>query len=124
MVVDGYNVSYLLSESNFASRVARTHLNQELIRLRARTGALTRLVVVYDSSVDGPRDPTTKQNGIEVVFAPGDRLADEEVIALAGEMTGPVVVVSTDREVRDGAERLGALPLWSQALVQWLRRAS
>jgi hypothetical protein len=31
-------------------------------------------------------------------------------------------VLSSDREVREAAERTGALALWSEALVEWERR--
>jgi len=32
-----------------------------------------------------------------------------------------VVVVSSDREVREGSEQHGAIALWSEALVGWIQ---
>jgi hypothetical protein len=37
-------------------------------------------------------------------------------------LDGPVVVVSSDREVRERAEASGALALWSEGLAQWWQR--
>ena len=58
-----------------------------------------------------------------VVFAEADRLADEEVVHLAAETAGPVVVVTSDREVRENAAFVGAAALWSEAFVEWFAEA-
>lgn len=122
-VVDGYNVLFLLDPADFVSGSARQRLNHALNRLRRRAVASPRTIVVYDSSLPGERDEATA-GSVEVWFAQEDRLADEEVVALAEELTGSVVVVSTDREVREGAEAAGAVALWSESLVAWIRSSS
>lgn len=123
LVVDGYNVTYLVNVNGFASTRARLRLNHDLARLRRQASAAPRIIVVYDSTLAGERDVESSTGGVEVRFAPDDRLADEEIVALAQELPGPVVVVSTDREVREQAEAAGAVALWSQALVAWMRTA-
>jgi hypothetical protein len=45
--------------------------------------------------------------------------ADEEIISLAGQVPG-LVVITSDRRVREEAEARGAIGLWSEALVDWL----
>ncbi len=121
LLVDGYNVTFSLSERGFATPEARQRLNAELARL-ARLAAGLRVVVVYDSDQEGDAAVAAGPGGVEVVFAPADLLADEELVARAAAATVPTVVVSTDREVREGAEEAGALALWGEALVAWTRR--
>ena len=58
---------------------------------------------------------------MEIRFAADDRIADEEIVELAAELDD-VVVISSDREVREQAEAGGAVVLWSEALAQWLAR--
>jgi hypothetical protein len=77
------------------------------------------LTVVYDSSIDG--DPVSTGR-VTVCFADPGRSADEEIVALAEHTPGPVVVISGDRSVREGAEAAGALALWSSALADWATR--
>jgi len=119
LVVDGYNVLFHLDRGDFSTGRARQRLSQELGRLKRKAGK-ARVIVVYDSALPGGRRSRPTAGGVEVRFAEEDRLADEEVILLAGELTGAVVVVSSDREVREGAEAAGALALWSEALVGWI----
>ena len=119
LIVDGYNVAFHLDRGDFSTGRARQRLAQELGRLKREAGT-ARVIVVYDSALPGGRRPRPTAGGVEVRFAEEDRLADEEVILLAGEVTGSVVVVSSDREVREGAETAGALALWSEALVGWI----
>jgi len=119
LIVDGYNVLFHLDRGDFSTGRARQRLAQELGRLKREAGT-ARVIVVYDSALPGGRRARPTAGGVEVRFAEEDRLADEEVILLAGDLTGSVVVVSSDREVREGAESAGALALWSEALVGWI----
>jgi predicted RNA-binding protein with PIN domain len=119
LIVDGYNVLFHLDRGDFSTGRARQRLAQQLGRLKREAGT-ARVIVVYDSALPGGRRARPTAGGVEVRFAEEGRLADEEVILLAGELTGAVVVVSSDREVREGAEAAGALALWSEALVGWI----
>ena len=121
LLVDGYNVTFLVSEANFSEDGARRYLNQELATLKRRLPARSRVVVVYDSS-HGEGETMAGPGGIEVRFTRAGSLADDELRELATSIEGPVVVVSTDRAVRQAAEGSGAVGLWSESLVAWLRR--
>ncbi len=121
VLVDGYNVSFLFGEHGFASAAARARVNDALGRL-ATLGPQLRVVVVYDSATGGFGDTAAGPAGVEVVFAAEDLLADDVLVERATSASLPVVVVSSDREVRENAEAGGALALWGEALVAWVRR--
>jgi rRNA-processing protein FCF1 len=80
------------------------------------------VVVVYDSTLPGDRSARTSAGGVETRFAEKDRIADEELVEMAGRLDN-AVVISSDRAVRDGAEANGAVVLWSEALASWLSRS-
>jgi hypothetical protein len=118
LVVDGYNLSFLLEEpAEFASPDARERLVARLARLRRMAMAPLRVIVVFDTR----NDPSSgrKRGGIEVYFAAS---GDDEVVRLAESIAGTVAVVSNDREVRERAAAVGALTFWSAAVADWLRR--
>ncbi len=119
MVVDGYNVTFLVEATGFTEGPARERLNQALARVRRMARAPLRMVVVYDSADADGAPGAPGPGGVEVRFAPD---ADEEVVALARSLPERLVVVSSDRSVRERAEEAGALGLWAQAVVAWLRR--
>ncbi len=121
ILVDGYNVSFQLDPASFHTGELRSRLNESLGRLRTRAVGPLRVVVVYDSGLESG-DRAKGPRGVEVRFTDPDVLADEEILGMLGTSKGRVVVVSTDREVREGAEQRGALGLWSQALAGWLSR--
>lgn len=121
VLVDGYNVQFHIDRDDFMSGRARHHLVSVIERLRRKARAQHRFVIVYDSTLPGERDARTSTGGVEIRFAEADRIADEEIIELAG-MLDRVVVVTSDREVREGSEDGGAAVLWSEALEAWVRR--
>lgn len=121
VLVDGYNAQFHVDGSDFTSGGARRRLVESLKRLRAAAGVKHRIAVVYDSTLPGERDGRTSLGGIEVRFAENDRIADEEIVEMTAGLDR-VVVVSSDRAVRDGAEANGAVVLWSEALSGWLER--
>lgn len=121
VVVDGYNAQFHIDRSDFTSGGARRRLVEALQRLRSAATVKHRIVVVYDSTMPGERVARTSLGGVEVRFAEKGRIADEEIVDLTMALD-QVVVVSSDRAVRDGAEANGAVVLWSEALEQWLKR--
>ncbi len=119
MVVDGYNVAFqLVGES---TRAARDRVNEELSRLRLRTMTPTQVTVVYDSSLNSEVETAPGPGGIRVRFTREGHIADEEIGEIVSALEGPVVVVSSDREVREGTAELGAVVLWSEALIEWIK---
>jgi predicted RNA-binding protein with PIN domain len=122
LVVDGYNVTFLLDEETFTDPSARDRLNEGLARFRRMASAPVQVVVVYDSAQSGGMTANAGPGGIEIRFTESGHTADEEILAMAAAGRTRLAVVSTDRRVREGAEEYGALGLWSQALVAWLER--
>ncbi|MFQ5555506.1 MAG: NYN domain-containing protein [Acidimicrobiia bacterium] len=121
VIIDGYNVLFRSEGHGFDSGAGRRKLDQAMRLMHRQSASGHSVVVVYDSSVAGERVPSVRSGGLEVRFAPCDRLADEEIADLAAAVDGNVVVVSSDREVREHAEAVGAVVLWSEALVGLLR---
>lgn len=114
LVVDGYNVTFLVDGQMFSKGEARQDLITRLERLKRSAKGPLRIVAVFDSQ-HGPIVPVLGAP-VEVSFV---EFADDEVRRLAKETEGPVVVVSTDREVQDGSREAGAIVLWSEALTAW-----
>ncbi len=121
VLVDGYNAQFHIDRTDFTSGAARRRLIDALKRLRAAATTKHRIVVVYDSTLPGDRVARSSAAGVEVRFAEKDRIADEEIVEMVGRLDR-VIVVSSDREVREGAEAAGAVVLWSEALSGWLER--
>jgi len=123
VMIDGYNLTMLAWPSLTAAE-QRDALERAAGALTARTGA--DCVVVYDG-VDGePRSATTRHAGVQVVFTPGDREADDEILDrldLLGERR-QVAVVSNDRRVQIGAEERGAHVVTSSLMAQLILRRS
>lgn len=122
VLVDGYNAQFHIDRSDFTSGSARRHLVEVLQRLRGAAPIGHRVVIVYDSTLPGSRDARSSLGGVEVRFAADDRIADEEIVEMSAGLAR-VVVISSDREVREGAEANGAVVLWSEALAAWVGRA-
>lgn len=125
VVVDGYNVIHLLEGGGPERRIpmadARRRLNAALADLQRAAVRSPHVIVVYDSSQPGGTTRETGPGNLEVRFTADGHIADEEILLLATELGGRGVVISTDRRVREGAERVGALGMWSQALAEWIR---
>ncbi len=117
VVFDGYNVGFLMTGTT-EPEAARRRLLPEVERIgRLATGSL-RTIVVFDSSVasDAPR---SVRGGVVVRFTQPGVPADEDIARLVASMSGHVIVVSSDRWVREVTEAAGAVGLWSEAFVGW-----
>ena len=121
MVVDGYNLLFHLAAEDFTSGRARLEGADWLDRLAARCRSTPSVIMVFDSDLAVGERTRRVGRSVEMRFTTAGRSADEEVVALAADLAGPVVVVSSDREVIGGADAAGALVLWSEALARWRR---
>jgi hypothetical protein len=117
VLVDGYNAGMALGRASPGE--VRGRLEDVLRRLRRLGGRGFTVTVVWDSAseMEGRRIP----EGLDVRFAPTGVPADDILVDLASAASRPVVVTN-DREVRERAEAVGALTLWSTALVEWARK--
>lgn len=116
LLVDGYNAGLALGSGEPGE--VRDRLDGVLSRLRILARPPRSLTVVYDSAEGASvrRGPA----GVAVRFTEPGVSADDVLVDLAA-VPGSVVI-SNDREVRERATAVGALALWSDALVAWSRR--
>ena len=121
VVVDGYNVS-MEGWPHLDARTQRDRLVGLLSGVAARAGA--RIQVVFDGDDDGRRPAVGAALAVRVHYTPVGVEADDVVIEMVGRLPSelPVVVVSSDRRVRDGARASGANVVSSAALLEWDRR--
>ncbi len=115
VIIDGYNVS-----NQPADPLTRDQVDLMAARWRRLAAAPVRMIVVYDSQVAQAQTTGSGPGGIEVRFTAEGRSADTEIVELSAAVSGPVVVVTSDRQVREEAE--ATVTLWSEALLDWARR--
>lgn len=119
VVIDGYNVA----------RTAWHGLDPEQERRRtvamvdefaARSGAAVRLV--FDGADDAVAPPASRT--IQVQFSATGQTADDAILGLLDALPPeqPVVVVSSDREVIDGARSAGGEAMTSEAFLAAIGR--
>ncbi|WCO65644.1 NYN domain-containing protein [Iamia majanohamensis] len=107
LLVDGYNAS-MATWPDLDLVAQRRRLVAALTELEARCGP--EVVVVFDGVDDGSAHPARPARRVRVEFTPGAVEADDVLIARAASLPAgrPVVVVSDDHRVRDGARAAGA----------------
>jgi predicted RNA-binding protein with PIN domain len=118
VLVDGYNVTK--HPQGFPDRGLedqRTLLLDLCRRLARRFGA--EVAVVFDGGTVGPLPTRLPLGPVEVVFTDAGRTADDEIVVRtnAAPPERPVVVVTSDNELRDRVTALGATVTRSQALL-------
>ena len=118
VLVDGYNVTK--HPQGFPDRGLedqRTLLLDLCRRLARRFGA--EVTVVFDGGTVGPLPTRLPLGPVEVVFTDPGRSADDEIVVRtnAAPPERPVVVVTSDNELRDRVAALGATVTRSPALL-------
>lgn len=121
LLVDGYNVTKT-GYGELALEAQRGRLLSGLGALAARTGA--EVTVVFDGAERVTPVAVASPRGVRRLFSRAGETADEVLVRLVRlEPPGrPVVVVSSDREVVEGARRGGARTCPSVALLRLLTR--
>jgi predicted RNA-binding protein with PIN domain len=118
LLVDGYNVTkHPLGFSDRGLEDQRTLLLDLCRRLARRFGA--EVTVVFDGGTVGPLPTRLPLGPVEVVFTDPGRTADDEIVARANAAPPerPVVVVTSDNELRARVTTLGATVTRSPALL-------
>jgi predicted RNA-binding protein with PIN domain len=118
VLVDGYNVTK--HERGFPDRSLedqRTLLVDLCRRLARRWGV--EVMVVFDGAEVAPVPTKVGVGAVGVVFTDADRIADDEIVARvnAEPPERPVVVVTSDNELRQRTAALGASVARSPALL-------
>lgn len=107
LVIDGYNLIHNCLELLTAHEQGRGReaLAAALRLYRQRKGH--RVTAVFDG---GPEHQTLRASldGVPVIYAGGERSADEVIVEMARKGGGGVTVVSDDRALGDCCRRLGA----------------
>lgn len=117
VIVDGYNAGLAFGKGTPAE--VRERIETLLRRLRRLGSPAMTVTVIWDSAAEDSL--SRRPGGLDVRFAPPGVPADDIVVEVAAR-SRQSVVITNDREVRERAERTGALALWSDALVAWARR--
>jgi predicted RNA-binding protein with PIN domain len=120
VIVDGYNVSMLAWPAARAAE-QRERLCDALAELHLRFRC--EVTVVFDGAdVQGVRP--MRRRGLRIVFSAAGQEADEVVVneVIFRSEDVPVLMFSSDREVRTKAEAEGATTLGADALLQLMRR--
>jgi len=119
-LVDGYNVT-MTAWPELSAAEQRGALERAAERLQVLTGA--RLVLVFDGdSAGGTAVRSAVGSAVRVRFTDASTEADDRILEMIDECpSGPVVVVSSDRRVRDGARARGANVVGAPEFVQLLR---
>lgn len=122
VLVDGYNISHARWHG-LPPAEQRTRLLGACEELHARCG--TDLEVVFDGAGEAPGQGGSSRDGVRHRFTAAGVEADDVILERIGEepIERPVVVVSSDRRVRDGARRRGADVLGARQFLGVLRRA-
>jgi predicted RNA-binding protein with PIN domain len=118
VLVDGYNVTkHPMGFPDRGLEDQRTLLLDLCRRLARRFGA--EVTVVFDGGTVGPIPTRLPLGPVEVVFTDAGRTADDEIVARtnAAPPERPVVVVTSDNELRTRVTALGATITRSPALL-------
>lgn len=121
VLVDGYNVS-MRGWPGLSVSEQRASLIGSIGDLQARSGGTWH--IVFDGADDGARPAVSAPLPVRVHFTPAGLEADDRLLEFVEQAPGaaPVVVVSSDRRVRDGARERGASVVSSDTLLEVLRR--
>jgi predicted RNA-binding protein with PIN domain len=118
VLIDGYNVTkHPMGFPDRGLEDQRTLLLDLCRRLARRFGA--EVTVVFDGGTVGPIPTRLPLGPVEVVFTDAGRTADDEIVARANAAPPerPVVVVTSDNELRARVSALGATVTRSPALL-------
>lgn len=120
VIVDGYNVT-MQGWPSLDGPAQRDTLVRSLGSLQARVAST--IHVVFDGDADGARPHVAVPLPIRVHFSDAETEADDVILSTVADLPTdtPVLVVSSDRRVTDGARRLGANVASSSELLELLR---
>lgn len=121
-VVDGYNLTHRLFPDDPVSAVSRDALNEHLSRFKLVARTPVQVIVVYDSGINPDIQDEPGPGGVFVRFTQAGRSADEEIRGLVSSMDEAAIVISSDREVREGVTGPKLIGLWGEALIEWIKK--
>lgn len=123
IIVDGYNLIRRSPELSMLDREDLKKGRERLLRLLASYQRLRghRITVVFDGREGGfPIEQQEKAGGVAVVFSKRGESADQVIVRLS---TSGAVVVTSDRGLREAAERTGAFSIEAEAFLAKIEEA-
>ena len=119
-LVDGYNV--IRRDPELARHEAQNLEEGRAALLRLVAGAARTTGDPFTVVFDGARrsGAATAGGQVQVMFSRPPETADDVLRRLAGELRSGAVVVSSDRAVRDAAERAGAAAVTAEQFIDAL----
>lgn len=123
-LIDGHNLIGHMPSLRLDDPNDEEKLLEYLRRYRARTGH--HLTVIFDPGQSYQPASTKKRGGITVQFAPQGKTADQIIIRRLGKIKNPqaVMVVTSDRTVRQAAQQAGVRVVTAQEFGQQLLQLS
>lgn len=115
VAIDGWNSAHQMKSPPAAPE--RDRVVEAARRIGIASNGRRTVMVIFDSS-QGIEAFSTRD--LEVRFVPS---ADQELIDLANAHPAGLIVITSDRRVREAIESAGAVGLWSEALIDWLNSA-
>jgi predicted RNA-binding protein with PIN domain len=105
LLIDGHNLIAQVAGLSLADPDDEQKLVVLLRKYAARRGA--KIIVVFDSGLPGGRSRELSGGGVTAIFAGSHTIADRILIERIRELSKPGewIVVSSDREVQQAAER-------------------
>jgi hypothetical protein len=113
VAIDGWNAAHLLKSPPVPA--TRNRIIEAARRLILASDGKRRVTAVFDSSQLGE---SFSADDVVVMFVAS---ADDELIKMAQRDSTGLVVITSDRRVREAVEKAGAVGLWSEALIEWLK---
>ena len=115
LAIDGWNLAHLWKSP--PGKRERNRVESVLAKFgrarEKRTVSPARLMAFFDSGIES--EPTLSDHPyVELFFPPS---ADQALIDFAAP---GVVVVTSDRRVREECDARGAVTIWSEAVAEWL----
>lgn len=120
IIIDGYNL--IGSDQGLGGGLEhkRNWLVQGLSLYHKRKGF--DVIVVFDGWRSGSLDEVKQQSGgLTVVYSKQGEKADSVIVRIARQKGSGCVVVTSDREVRNAVERLGATAVYAGEFAEILR---
>lgn len=105
ILIDGHNLIGQMPDISLGDPHVEGQLVGRLRRYAARKGY--KVTVIFDGGLPGGPSPGLSGGGVEVIFAPAGRSADHLIINRLRRVRDRqgTLVVSSDREILDAAER-------------------
>ena len=113
IAIDGWNAAHLIMSPPVPA--TRNRVIEAARRLILASAGKRRVTAIFDSSQLGE---SFSADDVVVTFVAS---ADEELIKMAQRDSTGLVVITSDRRVREAVEKAGAVGLWSEALIEWLK---